>query len=91
MWRSYRLKNMVASISLTEPICPVLWHFLYWSVVADIYIELYSPITVYTAAVKENKSTIKQSSKQHTSIGQMYQMLLTPVSHLNSACAILSD
>jgi len=30
---------------------------------------LYSTLfTTYTAAIKENKSTIKQSSKQHTSI-----------------------
>ena len=43
------------------------------------------------AAITENKSTIKQSIKQHTSVGQIYQMLLTAMSHLNNACAILSD
>jgi len=44
---------------------------------------------IYTAAT--GKKTKAQTSKQHTSIGQMYQMLLTAVSHLNNACAILSD
>ena len=41
--------------------------------------------------MKKNKSTIKQSSKQHAPIGQIYQKSPTAMSHLNNACAILSD
>ena len=70
------------------PVCVMLGASLtaHWR--CPIYLTSF---TIYMAAIKENKSTIKQSSKQHTSIGQIYQMLLTALSHLKNACTILSD
>ena len=45
----------------------------------------------YMAAIKKAQAQTKQQTVAYTSIEEIYQKLLTAMSHLNNACAILSD